>query len=136
MYRGLELTAPRKVRSQTGVPNAHNWTNNERVEYLFPGTRFTSGDLKVHWGSGGERPPKTLTDAIPDGIKLRFGCLLKGEDGLLLLRHGNSPVILPTKKYANIPLPKLKSIGHHDACLLYTSPSPRDATLSRMPSSA
>ena len=25
---------------------------------------------------------------------------------------------------------------HYDACLLYTSPSPRDATLSRMPSSA
>ena len=24
----------------------------------------------------------------------------------------------------------------HDGCLLYTSPSPRDATLSRMPSSA
>ena len=24
----------------------------------------------------------------------------------------------------------------HEACLLYTSPSPRDATLSRMPSSA
>ena len=26
--------------------------------------------------------------------------------------------------------------NHSDACLLYTSPSPRDATLSRMPSSA
>ena len=26
--------------------------------------------------------------------------------------------------------------GHNDICLLYTSPSPRDATLSRMPSSA
>ena len=25
---------------------------------------------------------------------------------------------------------------HHNVCLLYTSPSPRDATLSRMPSSA
>ena len=25
---------------------------------------------------------------------------------------------------------------HHNNCLLYTSPSPRDATLSRMPSSA
>ena len=25
---------------------------------------------------------------------------------------------------------------HRDSCLLYTSPSPRDATLSRMPSSA
>ena len=35
---------------------------------------------------------------------------------------------------------KLPGIHHHslffDACLLYTSPSPRDATLSRMPSSA
>ena len=27
-------------------------------------------------------------------------------------------------------------IGHSESCLLYTSPSPRDATLSRMPSSA
>ena len=26
--------------------------------------------------------------------------------------------------------------GYHKGCLLYTSPSPRDATLSRMPSSA
>ena len=26
--------------------------------------------------------------------------------------------------------------GEHTSCLLYTSPSPRDATLSRMPSSA
>ena len=28
------------------------------------------------------------------------------------------------------------SPGNHNICLLYTSPSPRDATLSRMPSSA
>ena len=29
-----------------------------------------------------------------------------------------------------------KELGGADSCLLYTSPSPRDATLSRMPSSA
>ena len=39
-------------------------------------------------------------------------------------------------------LKTLKEVTHHtnadesDDCLLYTSPSPRDATLSRMPSSA
>ena len=32
--------------------------------------------------------------------------------------------------------PKDKFIVMDDTCLLYTSPSPRDATLSRMPSSA
>ena len=30
----------------------------------------------------------------------------------------------------------LPGVGEYTACLLYTSPSPRDATLSRMPSSA
>ena len=30
----------------------------------------------------------------------------------------------------------LASMGDNKVCLLYTSPSPRDATLSRMPSSA
>ena len=34
------------------------------------------------------------------------------------------------------PSPELRRTGHFHACLLYTSPSPRDATLSRMPSSA
>ena len=29
-----------------------------------------------------------------------------------------------------------KRRGHHSVCLLYTSPSPRDGLLSRMPSSA
>ena len=32
--------------------------------------------------------------------------------------------------------PKDLKSDEHRACLLYTSPSPRDATLSRMPSSA
>ena len=30
----------------------------------------------------------------------------------------------------------IRSVAEQYACLLYTSPSPRDATLSRMPSSA
>ena len=33
-------------------------------------------------------------------------------------------------------LKEIADIAQHQTCLLYTSPSPRDATLSRMPSSA
>ena len=46
------------------------------------------------------------------------------------------------KLYRNIKKKKISPIltrepgGTKSACLLYTSPSPRDATLSRMPSSA
>ena len=34
------------------------------------------------------------------------------------------------------PIAEIKGAGNSNVCLLYTSPSPRDATLSRMPSSA
>ena len=47
----------------------------------------------------------------------------------LLDKQADAPAV-PEK--ASIPLTQ----GHHYLCLLYTSPSPRDATLSRMPSSA
>ena len=115
MYRGLALTAPKRVRSKTGVPNQHNWTNNERVEYDFPATPYTGGDLKVFWVSGSQRPPRELTALIPKGIKYRFGCLLKGEKGALLLRHGNTPVLLPAEKFAGVTSKEFEAIGHHDA---------------------
>ena len=38
-----------------------------------------------------------------------------------------------TKQMSSITIPLIESVN---TCLLYTSPSPRDATLSRMPSSA
>ena len=49
-------------------------------------------------------------------------------------------LFLPGDTYANrMPDPVLQQVEHFNnpgICLLYTSPSPRDATLSRMPSSA
>jgi hypothetical protein len=115
MYRGLDLAVPKRVRSQTAVPNEHNWTSNERVEFEFPGTPFTKGDLKVFWSSSGERAPEELTSLVPEGVKYRYGCFLKGENGVLLLRHGSSPILLPEKKFAEVQYPKLESFGHHNA---------------------
>ena len=43
---------------------------------------------------------------------------------------------IDTVLFAKIDKLRDKMDGDHDICLLYTSPSPRDATLSRMPSSA
>ena len=43
--------------------------------------------------------------------------------------------ILQPRKHNLIEVPTI-ILTSHKGCLLYTSPSPRDATLSRMPSSA
>lgn len=115
MFRGLELTAPLKVRAETPVPTADNWTANERVEFVFPGSPYTDGDLTVHWVSGRERPPEELTALIPEAVKHRFGCLLKGSDGVLLLRHGNPPMLLPQEKFDGVEAENPGPIGHHAA---------------------
>ena len=47
--------------------------------------------------------------------------------------------VVPDPKFNSTIIPKLINNIMYDGkrgCLLYTSPSPRDATLSRMPSSA
>ena len=41
-----------------------------------------------------------------------------------------------SRKYLSVKRSLPVTIGNPDTCLLYTSPSPRDATLARMPSSA
>ena len=46
-----------------------------------------------------------------------------------------SPIQPAFEGYAGFPIEK-DMIDKNKRCLLYTSPSPRDATLSRMPSSA
>ena len=92
------------------------------------------------WKDGleGYIPLKTLRQKCPcancEGEKDVFGNIYKGElkpiseEGFIL--KGLQPV----GYYALRPF---WLDGHHAGiCLLYTSPSPRDATLSRMPSSA
>ena len=46
------------------------------------------------------------------------------------------PIIAGLRKLTDLPLDVHLMIDRPESCLLYTSPSPRDATLSRMPSSA
>ena len=77
------------------------------------------------------REIKTKRAAGPDGIHSVFLKLFAFELAPVVADLYNS-----TLREGFIP-PLLKSATVHPLpCLLYTSPSPRDATLSRMPSSA
>ena len=60
--------------------------------------------------------------------------LLEFSSNILVLDCGSNN--LDEQKYINAQGAELLVIDHHECCLLYTSPSPRDMTGSRMPSSA
>ena len=69
------------------------------------------------------------SDTIKEGRKQMVGLLT--EDPNEILEEGAQIVAEVKKK------PPMDMLGHvTSSCLLYTSPSPRDGLLSRMPSSA
>ena len=63
-----------------------------------------------------------------------FLSLSEPEDKLLVINSSSKSFNMTGWRVGWITHPEY--LGEHIACLLYTSPSPRDATLSRMPSSA
>ena len=63
MFASLGVKAPLAVRSVGGTPNEHNWAIDERFEYIFPSTKYTSGKtVKVTWCDGSLRPPQEIQD--------------------------------------------------------------------------
>ena len=65
-------------------------------------------------------PLRLRAVTLPNRIAVSPLCMYSAQDGLAQPWH-----------FAH-----LSTFARGKACLLYTSPSPRDATLSRMPSSA
>ena len=53
-----------------------------------------------------------------------------------IYHEGGPPVETPLKLAAACAVIRNPYAGRYEPCLLYTSPSPRDGLLSRMPSSA
>ena len=79
-----------------------------------------------NWGKGRWFPKKGDIDKALENLSDDDFCVLLSHDPT----HWDEKV-LPHSKQIHLTLS-----GHTHGCLLYTSPSPRDATLSRMPSSA
>ena len=70
------------------------------------------------------------------GQENKIKTFIDNEVKRLNLSNFVEEVIVPTQKVVQIRNGKKVSKEKVYFCLLYTSPSPRDATLSRMPSSA
>ena len=70
----------------------------------------------------------SMSDCVE--LSIRYAETVSSEFGLPVYLYGES-----ARTDDRIRLPNIRK-GEYEGCLLYTSPSPRDATLSRMPSSA
>ena len=118
------------------VANYHSMTSiNDKVK-LEENTRGVAGSTSFPSDSA------TRTDDF-ELFALSFNKFFKkGSVNISMNRSDNNQVYddsngsFPTLSKHELEYSLFKVDGKHSICLLYTSPSPRDATLSRMPSSA
>ena len=69
------------------------------------------------------------------GIRSELGQYAENETGEQFTRQ-NSKLLKVELSAGGVQALRGSMVAYQGDCLLYTSPSPRDATLSRMPSSA
>ena len=122
--------------------------------YSFTGASIPSGastfQVNFFENQAGSRPGSTVDPGLDRDFTLALQDIILGQTNLNLVNSGGDLVyegeitqysITPMTSTANLTAAQNRltmnvNLRYFNTCLLYTSPSPRDATLSRMPSSA
>jgi predicted dehydrogenase len=120
-FAALQLTAPSWVRSTCRPPTGIGHPERNVVEYEFPGTDYTTDQLRWVWFDGTNAPPSSQSVGLPESFKLpRQGALLVGEEGTMLLPHVAEPELFPQEKFQDYSPPEVDNGNHYfewvDAC--------------------
>ena len=89
--------------------------------------------IKSNLGEATTKILSTLTPREERVLRMRFGVGMNTDH---TLEEVGLQFSVTRERIRQIEAKALRKLKHPSSCLLYTSPSPRDATLSRMPSSA
>jgi predicted dehydrogenase len=121
-FRALKLTAPTWAKTTCRPPTGIGHPEKNVVEYEFPGTEYTADTLQWTWYDGANAPPTDRDLPIPEGQSLpQQGAVLIGEEGVMLLPHGNGIRLFPEEKFQDAAQPELENKNHYhewvDACL-------------------
>jgi predicted dehydrogenase len=113
VFTSLALTAPTSIRSEGGAPNAYNWGLDSQVRYVFPGTKYTTETLTLHWYDGDRRPSAEVKALLGGANFNDQGSVYIGTDGVLYSPYIAAPVLLPAEKYKDYEKPKPGGADHY-----------------------
>jgi predicted dehydrogenase len=103
---GLKLTPPKAVKQTSPGSNGPLWADRRTVEYTFGGTDFTTGDLKLTWMDGEEKPDPALIQMPKTQSKFpTSGGFWIGEKGVIFKQYGQRPFVLPESDFPNSQYP-------------------------------
>lgn len=113
IFSALDLTTPISVRSEGPAPNAWNWALDEKILYVFEGTKFTAANvLPVTWHDGKSSVSADVLALLEGAEKPEAGSIFVGTDGVMVLPHFEMPSLHPKEKFKGYKLPKVAGEKH------------------------
>jgi predicted dehydrogenase len=113
VFTALALTAPKSVRSDGEPVGTDSWSLNVQVQYVFPGTKYTTDTVPLHWYNGDSRPPAAVKELIGSRPLHDQGSIYVGTKGVLYSPYIAAPVLLPAERFAGYKMPKPGAENHY-----------------------
>jgi len=115
VFGSLGVGNPSGIVSVGDAPNATNWGLNCQVEFVFPGTKYTTDTVALTWYNGNKRPPAEVTKLIEPHKVSGQGSIFIGTEGVMYSNYdgGNVPVLLPDEKFKTYDMPKVAGDNHY-----------------------
>lgn len=119
VFGSLGVGNPNAVTSFGDAPNATNWGLNGHVEFVFPGTKYTTDEVKLTWYNGKNRPPEEVMKLVGQtGNQLTGqGSIYVGEKGVYFSPYDenpkNQPGVFEDGKPTGAKLPDVKGDDHY-----------------------
>ncbi len=113
VFGALGVGNPTSITSSGEAPNATNWGLNGQVEFVFPGTKYTTDTVSLTWYNGKNRPPEEVTKHIGKEKLSDQGSLYIGDGGVLYSPYIAAPKVMLDGSEAGQKLPNLKGDNHY-----------------------
>lgn len=113
VFTSVALTSPKSVRSDGDAPNDYNWSLDVQVQYVFPGTKYSTDTVALNWYNGATRPPDSVKSLIGDRKLHDQGSIYVGTAGVLYSPYIAAPVLLPAEKFKDYKMPQPGGNNHY-----------------------
>ena len=120
VFGALALTSPLSVHSVGGAPVDVSWGLDSQVRYDFPGTKYTTDSVTLHWYDGDRRPPESVKALLGSTPLSDQGSIFIGTEGVLYAPYIAAPAVYQDGKRTDKKLEEQGGNNHYlqfvDAC--------------------
>lgn len=112
VFSSLALPYAKSAYSDGGAPNQDSWGLDSHVKYVFPGSKYTTEEVTVHWYDGDLRPPVDIRKLV-GGTVGGSGSIYIGTEGVLNSPYIGPLVLHPIEKFRDYKIPKQAGQNHY-----------------------